>query len=238
VHGIEVHAIILTVNDVFRMERDRVGAQCLPADWAQRLQDCVLPAPAHLAPPSDVETDPARVAVARANAGGAWRPAAVLVPIIQRGALGTVLLTRRHEQLRQHAGQISFPGGALDSQSEDIVAAALRETAEETGIEAGFVRPLGFLPDHHVRTGYRITPVVALLEPGFVLRPQAAEVAEIFELPLSLALDAQRYVPVVRRLNEVEFTSLDLHYGQHQIWGATASVLRSLCTLFHAALTR
>jgi 8-oxo-dGTP pyrophosphatase MutT (NUDIX family) len=235
VHGSGLHAIILTVNDAFSIEREGKRGRSLPADWSQRLQVCVLPEPDHREPPSGPADELSRYAAVRAYFAGEWQPAAVLVPIILRDAESTVLLTRRHDQLRRHAGQVSFPGGRLDSDAEDFVAAALRETQEETGIDARFVRPLGFLPDHHVLTGYRITPVVALVQPGFTLQPHVDEVAEVFELPLSLALDEQRYVPVVRKLDETEFTSFDLPFGSHQIWGATAAMLRLLCMRFNAA---
>jgi 8-oxo-dGTP pyrophosphatase MutT (NUDIX family) len=233
-----VHAIILTVNDDFRIARNGQDGRSLPANWMQRLQRCLLPAPDHSGPPAETSEDRARFAAVRASFAGEWRPAAVLVPVVLRAAHSTVLLTRRHDQLRSHAGQISFPGGGLDSVTEDFIAAALRETQEETGIESRYVQPLGYLPDHHVLTGYRITPVVALVQPEFTLRPHAVEVAEIFELPLSLALDEQGYVPVVRFVNEFEYRSFDLPFGRHQIWGATAAMLRSLCTLFRAVELR
>jgi 8-oxo-dGTP pyrophosphatase MutT (NUDIX family) len=234
VHGFGLHAIILTVNDTFRIQAGLAGARALPPDWERRLSACVLAQPDHRGMAASTGPDVARDAAMRASFTGEWRPAAVLVPIVRRQPHSTVLLTRRHDQLQHHAGQISFPGGRLDEAGEDFIAAALRETQEETGIDARFVRPLGFLPDHHVLTGYRITPVVALVEPGFTLQPHADEVAEVFELPLSLALDEQGYVPVVRQLEQVQFASFDLPYGRHQIWGATAAMLRLLCLRFHA----
>jgi 8-oxo-dGTP pyrophosphatase MutT (NUDIX family) len=238
VHRVGLHAIILTVNDAFRIAPGDAGGRSLPADWTQRLQACVLPQPDHRGIAAGVGADVARDVAMRASFTGVWRPAAVLVPIVLREPDSTVLLTRRHDQLQHHAGQISFPGGRLDSEAEDFISAALRETQEETGIDARFIRPLGFLPDHHVLTGYRITPVVALVDPGFTLQPHAGEVTEVFELPLSLVLDERGYVPVVRQLDEVEFTSFDLPYGRHQIWGATAAMLRLLCTRFHAGCAR
>jgi 8-oxo-dGTP pyrophosphatase MutT (NUDIX family) len=206
----------------------------LPADWTQRLRRCLLTQPDHREPPAATLEEESRYAAVRALYTGEWRAAAVLVPVVARGADSTVLLTQRDEQLRSHAGQISFPGGRMDA-AENEVAAALRETEEETGIGARFVQPLGYLPDHHVLTGYRITPVVALLQPGFALQPHAPEVAEIFELPLSLVLDERSYVPVERIVQQIRVPSLDLPFGQYQIWGATAAMLRTLCVRFHAA---
>jgi len=207
----------------------------LPADWTSQLRRSVLAVPDHGEPSPVTTEERSRYDAVRRLYTGEWRPAAVLVPIVVRGADSTVLLTRRPEQMRSHAGQISFPGGRLDHAGEDELAAALRETEEETGIGREFVEPIGFLPDHHVVTGYRITPVVALLRPGFSLRPHAAEVDEIFELPLSLALDARGYVPVRRRLEDFEYSGLDLQFGTYQIWGATAAMLRTLCARFVAA---
>ena len=108
------------------------------------------------------------------------RAAAVLVPIIDRPGAPTLLLTMRAGHLRQHAGQISFPGGRIEASDDDVLGAALRETREEIGVDSAFVEPLGFLPDQVVLTGFRITPVVALLRPGFTLQVDAAEVAEVF----------------------------------------------------------
>ncbi len=163
-------------------------------------------------------------------------PAAVLIPLVDRAEQPTVLLTVRADALRQHAGQISFPGGRLDDADLDPLAAALRETTEETGIEARFVQPLGFLPDHLVLTGFRITPVVALVQPGFTLRPAPGEVAEIFEMPLVHLLHPGNYRSARRVLSGVELEALDLLYGAHNIWGATAGMLGCLREKLQEAL--
>ena len=106
------------------------------------------------------------------------RPAAVLIGIVDQEA-PSMLMTVRSQNLRQHAGQISFPGGGLEPADLDVTAAAIRETHEEIGIDASFIQPIGFLTDHVMFTGFRVTPVVALVRPGFELRPNAREVAEI-----------------------------------------------------------
>ena len=160
------------------------------------------------------------------------RAAAVLVPIIDRPAAPALLLTTRAGHLRQHAGQISFPGGRVESGDEDIVGAALRETREEIGIDPQFVEPLGFLPDQLVLTGFRITPVVALLRPGYTLRVDTTEVAEVFELPLEFVSAAGNFQPTRRVLRGIEVIFDDLPFEGRVIWGATAGMLQ----LLHAAL--
>lgn len=205
------------------------GATLAP-DWRERLRARLLPVPDHrpeswrvggtMAPP----TTAMRAALTREP-----HPAAVLVPLIDRSDGPTVLLTVRADALRQHGGQISFPGGRLDVADVDPLAAALRETAEETGIEARFVQPLGFLTDHLVLTGFRITPVVALVQPGFTLHAAPGEVSEIFEMPVQHLLHPGNYRAARRMLRGVEIEALDLLYGAHNIWGATAGMLRSLC---------
>jgi 8-oxo-dGTP pyrophosphatase MutT (NUDIX family) len=158
----------------------------------------------------------------------ALQAAAVLVPIVQRASAPTLLLTVRASHLRHHAGQISFPGGRVEEGDTDPVAAALRETAEELGIAASFIEPIGFLPDRVVRTGYRITPVVGLLQPQFQLTLDSTEVAEAFELPLAFAMATTNYRARRRTLRDIEMEVWELPYGEHVIWGATARILSQL----------
>jgi len=153
----------------------------------------------------------------------------VLVPIIDRPEGPTLLLTTRAGHLRQHAGQISFPGGRIEPSDLGVLAAALRETREEIGIDDRHIEPLGYLPDYVVRTGFRITPVVALISPGFTLRVDAAEVAEVFEMPLEFPYHPENFQPTRRVLHGVEVILNDLNFEGRVVWGATAAILQTLC---------
>ncbi len=152
------------------------------------------------------------------------KPAAVLLPLVFRHE-PQVLLTQRTHHLTRHAGQVAFPGGRADPGDISLVETALRETQEETGIEPAYVTIAGFLDAHETGTGYAILPVVGLLSEGFALSPHAAEVAEIFEVPLSFLLD-----PVNKKTQSREFqghmrTFYSFTYEGHYIWGATAAML-------------
>jgi 8-oxo-dGTP pyrophosphatase MutT (NUDIX family) len=154
--------------------------------------------------------------------------AAVLVPIVDREDELTVLLTLRAIDLKHHAGQISFPGGRLEPDDADATAAALRETEEEIGLARGFVDVLGRLPEHAVITGYRVTPVVGLVRPGFTLVLDATEVAGTFEAPLRHLLDPATHARRRRRIAGEEIETIDLPWGSFNIWGATAGMLLTL----------
>ena len=165
---------------------------------------------------------------ADAERAAARRAAAVLVPIVTRPASLTVLLTRRTDHLRDHSGQVSFPGGRVEPHDAGAEATALRETREEVGLEPRRVEVLGRLSDYHTRTGYRITPVVGLVSPPFELRLDAHEVAAAFEVPLAFLLD-----PANHQRRAREYQGRNVHYyamewGGHTIWGATAGMLVNL----------
>jgi len=154
--------------------------------------------------------------------------AAVLIPLIDRGDDLSVLLTLRADDLKHHAGQISFPGGRLDSCDCDAVAAALRETEEEIGLRREYVEIIGVLPDHVVITGYRVTPVVGLVRPGFALTLNPTEVAGTFEAPLRHLLDPATHARSLRKFGEQEVETFELPWGSFNIWGATAGMLLTL----------
>ncbi len=150
--------------------------------------------------------------------------AAVLLPIITREE-PSILFTRRTPHLSRHAGQVSFPGGRAHEGDASLVETALRETREETGIAASFVTVAGFLDPYETGTGYAILPVVGLLREGFVLTPDANEVAEIFEVPLGFLLDPKNRQRHAREWNGRRREFHAFTYGPHYIWGATAAML-------------
>ena len=160
-------------------------------------------------------------------------PAAVLVPILH-GARPGILLTKRTSTLSSHAGQVAFPGGRIDP-GEDAVTAALREAREEVGLPAALVEVTGRLPDYVTGTGFCISPIIGLLAPGFAPVPAAAEVEEVFELPLSVLLD-----PSAPELRRAQWKGREREYwvwphAKHYIWGATAAILVNLAHRLRAA---
>jgi len=204
----------LSADALRRLARERLDQRLAPnafaADAAPRVGDFALAGPA-----PDLHT------IARA------RPAAVLAPIVAREGGLSVLLTLRATQLRAHSGQVAFPGGKVD-EGETAAETALREAHEEIGLEARFVEPLGWLDPYLTGTGYRIAPLVALVDPAFTLTVNAQEVAEVFEAPLAFLMDAANH-----RLEEREWQGrmrkfYAMPYRGRYIWGATAGMLRNL----------
>ena len=156
------------------------------------------------------------------------RPAAVLVPLVERPDGHTVLLTRRSEHLHDHPGQVSFPGGRLDDTDRGPIDAALRETAEEIGLGREYVELAGLLDGYETVTGYGVTPVVGFIQPGFVLTLDAFEVAEAFEVPLAFFLDeASRRIHSRLRDGRRRYYYA-FEYADRYIWGATAGMLVNL----------
>jgi 8-oxo-dGTP pyrophosphatase MutT (NUDIX family) len=155
------------------------------------------------------------------------RSAAVLLPIINRPGALSVLLTLRASDLRAHSGQVAFPGGKIDP-GETPREAALREAREEIGLEGRFVEALGWLDPYFTGTGFRVAPLVALVEPSFSLKVNKCEVEEVFEAPFAFLMD-----PANHRLDEREWQGRRRkfyampHEGRY-IWGATAGILRNL----------
>ena len=165
------------------------------------------------------------------------RAAAVLVPIIAHADGATVLLTERTAHLNAHAGQVAFPGGRCDPEDRDATATALREAQEEIGLHPERVDVIGLMPQYMTGTGYLVTPVVGIIEPGFDLEPHDFEVATIFEVPLRFLMDPVHHQR--RRMTGENsgriFYAMPWHCKQHQreffIWGATAAMLRNLYRL-------
>lgn len=158
-------------------------------------------------------------------------PAAVLIGLVDAEGEPGILLTVRASHLRQHAGQIAFPGGRIEPADAGPADAALREAEEEIGLTRDRATLLGFLPDQLVLTGFRITPVVARLDAGFSPRFDLTEVQGGFVLPWAHLLDESTHVETTRRIAGREVRVRDIVYGDHRIWGATAGILLTLMEL-------
>lgn len=158
----------------------------------------------------------------------ALTPAAVLFPIVLHPAGLTVLLTQRTAHLRDHAGQISFPGGRVEADDLSPTHTALRETEEEIGLSREHIEIAGFLPEYRTGTGFCVTPVVALVRPPFTLQPDPFEVAEIFEVPLAFLLDPANHQRHSLHYRGALRNYFAMPYGDYFIWGATAGMIRSL----------
>lgn len=154
--------------------------------------------------------------------------AAVLIPIVLRESGPTVLLTQRAAALRSHSAQVAFPGGRVDAVDGSPVVTALRETEEEIGLARTHIRTLGFLDAYLTGTGYRIVPVVALVEPPFSLTLNLHEVDEAFETPLDFLLDPANHKREGREWKGLYRTYYAISFGDRYIWGATAGMIRNL----------
>ncbi|HZE92917.1 MAG TPA: CoA pyrophosphatase [Rhizobacter sp.] len=162
--------------------------------------------------------------------------ASVLIALVQRDEL-TVLLTQRTDHLTDHPGQISFPGGRAEPEDLDAVATALREAQEEIGLSRDYLDVLGSLPTYTTGSGFVVTPVVALVHPGFAIQADPIEVAEVFEVPLSFLMN-----PANHRWHEVDMGGFKREFlsmpwtgvdasgepRRYVVWGATAAMLRNL----------
>ncbi|MBA1147202.1 CoA pyrophosphatase [Ectothiorhodospiraceae bacterium WFHF3C12] len=156
------------------------------------------------------------------------RPAAVLVPLVERAGAFNVILTRRSEKLRDHAGQISFPGGRIEPDDPSPHMAALREADEEIGVYPEQVEVVGELPHYRTGTGFLVHPVVGFVDASAGFRPCPVEVAEVFEVPLSFILDPRNHRPHEFHHDGQVHLLQAMPYGEYFIWGATAAILIEL----------
>jgi 8-oxo-dGTP pyrophosphatase MutT (NUDIX family) len=157
----------------------------------------------------------------------ATKPAAVLVPVIDRSE-PTVLLTQRTPDLTTHAGQIAFPGGRIDPQDESPLAAALREAREETGLTPMLIEPIGYLDLYLTFSGFRILPTVARVKPDFKLTLNPTEVTETFEVPLRFLMSPDNHRRKTRDWNGIARDYYEIPFENRYIWGITAGILRNL----------
>lgn len=180
------------------------------------------------------EADPIAAALATLPAGVAEKwfdrplvPAAVLVPLVSHSSGITVLLTQRTAHLKDHPGQISFPGGRVEPDDTGPAHTALREVHEEIGIGPDLVQIAGYLKPHAVVTGFAVTPVVGFIEPGFELTLDRFEVEEVFEVPLAFFVDGANLTRSTRTVRGTTVPVFEYRYNDYRIWGATAQMLKS-----------
>ncbi len=164
----------------------------------------------------------------REQLSGTLKPAGVLVPIIERGAELSVLLTQRSAALKHHAGQVSFPGGRMEEHDVSVEATALRETQEEVGIDAQHISVLGYLQTMPTITGYAVTPIVGMVSAGAELVIDPTEVEYTFEVPLSFLLDKSNDVRTEWNTHDRKVPMVEFHWEGERIWGATAFMIISL----------
>ena len=160
--------------------------------------------------------------------GRKLRPAGVLIAVSLAGKKPAVYLTKRSSALKHHPGQIAFPGGKVDDDDADVTAAALREAREEIGLPENSATVLGQLPCHETVTGFTVTPVVAVVEEPFRLRPEPGEVEEVFTVPLAHLMQPENYLIESRRWRGSRRYYFTVPYGPYYIWGATARILRAM----------
>lgn len=197
----------------------------MPSETFARLQSALLGEAAALhMPPHNLAEVEAFLPVAHADLA----PAAVLCGLVPRPDGLQVLLTKRAEHLRHHAGQISFPGGRMEPDDASPLQTALREAREEIGLAPETVRLLGYLEPMVTITGYRVYPVVAAIDPDYRAEPDGHEVSALFEAPLALFLDAGNERPFQLEFQGAVRSLTAFDWQAHRIWGATASMLLNL----------
>ena len=191
----------------------------------QRLAGTELPAS-----PTDISMPPGSSRwpePMREQLSGTLKPAGVLIPIIDRGAELSVLLTQRSAELKHHAGQVSFPGGRMEEHDVSVEATALRETQEEVGIDVQHISVLGYLQTMPTITGYAVTPVVGMVSADAKLVIDPTEVEYTFEVPLSFLLDESNDVRTEWDTHDRKVPMVEFHWEGERIWGATAFMIIS-----------
>jgi len=218
------------MTDAALVPRNAHGAEFSGAEFFGRARRRLsLDVPAALRDPTapavrgDLDLDPESWTRAGVTAA---KPAAVLIPVVDRSA-PTVILTERTADLPSHAGQIAFPGGKIDG-DETPAGAALREAEEEIGLAPALVEPLGYLDLYLTFSGFRILPMVARIGPDFGLTANRSEVADIFEVPLAYLMRPENYARKSRDWNGIIRHYYEIPYQNHYIWGVTAGILRNL----------
>jgi len=179
---------------------------------------------------SNPSLEPVNLSSLESHWGGSrvLRPAAVLVGLVARREGIHVILTRRHDALTHHAGQISFPGGRIDPDDASAVHAALRETHEEIGVPNRLIEPLGRIEPLATVSEYIVQPIVARIDPDYEVRMQPGEVSAAFELPLARAARAELWKPYPMTRKGLAITMKALDFQGHTIWGATAMIIERL----------
>jgi len=204
----------VTSQEFFRRARERLTFDVPPG-----LTDAgIIPAT------GDVGSDQVLAIIAKEKP---VRPAAVLVPVVDR-AEPTVLLTQRSPDLPDHAGQVAFPGGKIDPTDPTPLHAAIREADEEVGLKAEFIEPIGYSELYGTPFGYRILPVVARVRPGFTLKINHGEVVDVFEVPLAFLMNPANHKLATRQFRDITRSFYEMPYGDRYVWGATAGMLRIL----------
>lgn len=165
---------------------------------------------------------------------GPPRIAAVLIPLVCRPDGASVLLTERSASLREHSGQIAFPGGRMDAEDSTPLATALREAREEIGLDPAAVEPLGYLDAYLSGTNYFIVPVLGLVAPGFRLDVNRQEVESVFEVPLSFLMDEENHEIHAREWRGAIRSYFAMPFGDRYIWGVTAGILRNMYQKLYA----
>jgi len=159
------------------------------------------------------------------------RPAAVLLPFVERGDQLHLMLTQRTHDLPDHPGQVAFPGGSYEASDPDLEYTALREAEEEVGLKPDQIEVAGYLPAQAVISGYAVLPVVGFFRPAYTPRIDTREVASVFEVPLDFLQDEKQLVRIDRERNGIVLPTYEYEYDGHRIWGATALMIRQFIAM-------